>query len=140
MNVKRSGSDLSRPAPADHFVGTVRLDSPFQGTEPASLGGAIVTFEPGARSNWHTHPLGQFLLVTSGRGWAQGEGERKALARCDHNNGNEPSRLPRAPKRSQRHVVGTRERRSVPGGRVPTIDPIRRTESKRGAEAGKETS
>jgi quercetin dioxygenase-like cupin family protein len=52
----------------------VRIDSPFQGSHPARVGGAIVTFEPGARTAWHTHPLGQTLIVTSGLGWVQREG------------------------------------------------------------------
>jgi quercetin dioxygenase-like cupin family protein len=52
----------------------VRIDAPFQGTDPARIGGAFVTFEPGARTAWHTHPLGQTLIVTSGCGWAQADG------------------------------------------------------------------
>ena len=57
--------------PADWFTGTVRIDQPFQGSEPARVGGATVTFEPGARTAWHTHPLGQTLFVTGGCGRAQ---------------------------------------------------------------------
>jgi quercetin dioxygenase-like cupin family protein len=53
----------------------VRLDQPFQGTDPARVSGAVVTFEPGARTAWHTHPLGQTLIVTAGCGWTQREGE-----------------------------------------------------------------
>ena len=53
------------------FTGTVRIDSPFKGTDPARVSGAIVTFEPGARTAWHTHPLGQTLIVTSDLGWVQ---------------------------------------------------------------------
>ena len=71
MNIRRNGSQPSQPGPAEYFTGTVRLDAPFAGTEPARLGGATVTFEPGARTNWHTHPLGQTLIVTAGQGWAQ---------------------------------------------------------------------
>ncbi|PYK47638.1 MAG: cupin domain-containing protein [Verrucomicrobia bacterium] len=74
MNIKRSGSQPSAKGPPEWFTGSVRLDSPFQGTAPARVGGAIVTFEPGARTAWHTHPLGQTLIVTAGCGWAQREG------------------------------------------------------------------
>lgn len=71
MNIQRNGSQPSQPGPAEYFTGTVRLDAPFAGTEPARIGGATVTFEPGARTNWHTHPLGQTLIVTAGQGWVQ---------------------------------------------------------------------
>ncbi|KQT53054.1 MULTISPECIES: cupin domain-containing protein [unclassified Aureimonas] len=74
MDIKRNGSQPSSPGPADYFTGTVRLDQPFKGSEPARVAGAIVTFEPGARTAWHTHPLGQTLIVTAGLGWAQREG------------------------------------------------------------------
>ncbi|CAN7281615.1 cupin domain-containing protein [Phyllobacterium sp. LjRoot231] len=74
MNIKRSGSEPSAKGPADYFTGTVRIDSPFQGSTPARVGGATVTFEPGARTAWHTHPLGQILLVISGLGRVQREG------------------------------------------------------------------
>src|ERR1035437_1906108 len=71
MDIKRSGSQPSNKGPADWFTGTVRIDSPFKGTDPARVTGAIVTFEPGARTAWHTHPLGQTLIVTAGCGLAQ---------------------------------------------------------------------
>lgn len=71
MNIQRNGSQPSQKGPAEYFTGTVRLDAPFSGTEPARIGGATVTFEPGARTNWHTHPLGQTLIVTAGQGWVQ---------------------------------------------------------------------
>ncbi|AHY08105.1 (R)-mandelonitrile lyase [Serratia plymuthica] len=71
MKIQRSGSLPSRPGPEDYFTGQVRIDAPFAGTEPARVGGATVTFEPGARTAWHTHPLGQTLIVTQGRGWIQ---------------------------------------------------------------------
>lgn len=73
MNIQRNGSKPSVKGPEAWFTGTVRLDSPFEATEPASLAGAVVTFEPGARTNWHTHPLGQTLIVTAGQGWVQSE-------------------------------------------------------------------
>jgi len=71
MDIKRNGSQASGKGPADYFTGTVRIDSPFQGNTPARVGGAIVTFEPGARTAWHTHPLGQTLIVTAGFGRVQ---------------------------------------------------------------------
>lgn len=74
MKIKRNGSDPSAKGPADYFTGTVRIDAPFQGTIPARVSGATVTFEPGARTAWHTHPLGQTLIVLSGSGRAQREG------------------------------------------------------------------
>ena len=74
MDIKRSGSEASRKGPADWFTGTVRIDPLFQAAAPARVGGALVTFEPGARTAWHTHPLGQTLIVTSGLGWVQTEG------------------------------------------------------------------
>ena len=71
MNISLSGSQPSRKGPADWFTGDVRIDAPFQATEPAKVGGATVTFEPGARTAWQTHPLGQTLIVVQGRGWLQ---------------------------------------------------------------------
>ena len=74
MDIKRSGSQPSVKGAADYFSGTVRVDAPFKGSEPARVGGATVTFEPGARTAWHTHPLGQTLIVLSGTGLVQREG------------------------------------------------------------------
>ena len=74
MEIKRVGSQPSAKGPADYFTGNVRIDQPFQGAEPARVGGATVTFEPGARTAWHTHPLGQTLIVVAGSGWVQREG------------------------------------------------------------------
>ncbi len=71
MEIKRGGSQPSGKGHEDYFTGTVRIDSPFQGSDPARVGGAIVTFEPGARTAWHTHPLGQTLIVTAGCGLVQ---------------------------------------------------------------------
>ena len=73
MNIKRNGSQASGKGNTDWFTGTVRIDQPFQAEEPARVGGATVTFEQGARTAWHTRPLGQTLLVTAGLGWAQRE-------------------------------------------------------------------
>lgn len=74
MEIKRNGSQPSSKGPAEYFTGDVRIDTGFQASDPARTGGAIVTFEPGARTAWHTHPLGQTLIVTSGLGWVQREG------------------------------------------------------------------
>jgi len=68
MEIKRSGSQPSNKGPADWFTGTVRIDPLFQANAPARAAGASVTFEPGARTAWHTHPLGQILIVTAGCG------------------------------------------------------------------------
>lgn len=74
MEIKRSGSQPSAKGPVEWFTGIVRIDASFKGNEPARVNGAIVTFEPGARTAWHTHPLGQTLIVTAGCGRAQREG------------------------------------------------------------------
>jgi quercetin dioxygenase-like cupin family protein len=74
MEINRSGSRPSSKGPEAWFTGSVRVDPLFQCETPARVAGASVTFEPGARTAWHTHPLGQTLIVTSGLGWAQREG------------------------------------------------------------------
>jgi quercetin dioxygenase-like cupin family protein len=74
MDIKRAGSQSSTPGPADWFSGTVRIDPLFPVTPPARTAANAVTFEPGARTAWHTHPLGQTLIVTAGCGRAQREG------------------------------------------------------------------
>jgi quercetin dioxygenase-like cupin family protein len=71
MEITRAGSQPSAKGPADWFTGTVRIDPLFQAHAPARAAGAAVTFEPGARTAWHTHPLGQTLVVTAGAGRAQ---------------------------------------------------------------------
>ena len=74
MEIKRIGSQASGKGPSEWFTGTVRIDPLFQAPDPARVQGASVTFEPGARTAWHTHPLGQTLIVTAGCGWAQRDG------------------------------------------------------------------
>jgi quercetin dioxygenase-like cupin family protein len=74
MEIKRVGSQPSAKGPAEWFTGSVRIDPLFQPPAPALVQGASVTFEPGARTAWHTHPLGQTLIVTGGLGWVQREG------------------------------------------------------------------
>jgi quercetin dioxygenase-like cupin family protein len=75
MKIHRAGSQPSNKGPAEWFTGNVRIDTPFRAEEPGRMSGAIVTFEPGARTNWHTHPLGQTLIVTAGGGRVQREGQ-----------------------------------------------------------------
>ena len=111
MEIKRTGSQPSAKGPAEWFTGTVRIDPLFDAPLPARAAGASVTFEPGARTAWHTHPLGQTLIVTSGAGRVQRWGgpieeirpgrcrmdsaRREALAWCGANHGDDPHRHPR---------------------------------------------
>ncbi len=81
MELKRAGSTPSMKAPAEFFTGAVRLDILHTAAAPARVSCASVTFEPGARTNWHTHPLGQTLIVTAGVGWTQCEGEPRVEIR-----------------------------------------------------------
>lgn len=74
MNITRSGTQASREGPAEYFTGAVRIEPLFQAPDPARVAGASVTFAAGARTAWHTHPLGQTLIVTAGIGRAQREG------------------------------------------------------------------
>lgn len=76
MQITRAGTTPSRQGPADWFTGSVRIDSLMNTHDPARVQGAAVTFEPGARTAWHTHPLGQTLIVTAGLGRAQRWGGR----------------------------------------------------------------
>jgi quercetin dioxygenase-like cupin family protein len=74
MKITRSGTQPSAKGPADYFTGAVRVDPVFPVNDPSRVSAGHVTFEPGARSAWHTHPLGQTLIITSGLGWVQQEG------------------------------------------------------------------
>jgi quercetin dioxygenase-like cupin family protein len=71
MEIKRSGSQPSREGSAEYLTGAVRINQLFETSSPGRAAGASVTFQPGARTAWHTHPLGQTLIVVSGSGWAQ---------------------------------------------------------------------
>jgi quercetin dioxygenase-like cupin family protein len=82
MQVLRNGSSPAIKGPSDWFTGEVRIDRVFQPPEPGRAGFALVNFEPGARTFWHTHPLGQTLIVTSGVGWTQCEGGPKTEIRA----------------------------------------------------------
>ena len=81
IEINRVGSQPSHVGSDQYFTGKVRVDSPFQGSAPARIGGATVTFEPGARTAWHTHPLGQTLIVTAGCGRVQVEGRPVEMIR-----------------------------------------------------------
>lgn len=74
MKIQRAGSVPSASGPAEWFTGRVRIDPLFAAEAPSAMAGNLVTFEPGARTAWHTHPLGQTLIVTQGLGWVQREG------------------------------------------------------------------
>jgi len=74
ITIARSGSQQSSQGQAEYFTGSVRVETLFSVVEPSRIAGARVTFEPGARTAWHTHPLGQTLIVTAGTGWVQREG------------------------------------------------------------------
>jgi quercetin dioxygenase-like cupin family protein len=71
MDIKKSGSHATSDGPAEYFTGAVRIERLLEAPDPARVRAASVTFEPGARTTWHTHPLGQTLIVTAGQGWAQ---------------------------------------------------------------------
>src|SRR5882724_11736433 len=81
MEIKRNGSQPSTKGPADWFTGAVRIDPLFEAHDPGRASGASVTFEPGARTAWHTHTIGQTLIVTAGSGWAQRWGGPKEQIR-----------------------------------------------------------
>ena len=74
MNIHRAGAEASNKGPEEYFTGRVRVDMHFKATAPGRSSAGTVTFEPGARTAWHTHPLGQAILITSGAGWVQREG------------------------------------------------------------------
>jgi len=82
MEIRKSGSQPSGKGPEEYFTGNVRIDPLMQAAEPARHACVLVTFEPGARSAWHWHPLGQTLVVTQGCGWVQSEGGPKVLIRA----------------------------------------------------------
>jgi quercetin dioxygenase-like cupin family protein len=91
MQITRAGSQPSRKGPEEYFTGAVRVDPLFQAGEPARVSGGSVTFEPGARTAWHTHPLGQTLLITYGLGWVQREGGPIEEVRPGTSSGSRPA-------------------------------------------------
>ncbi len=130
MDIKRNGSRPSGKGPEAWFTGTVRVDPLFQVGDPTRLSGGQVTFEAGARTMWHTHPLGQTLIVTSGLGWVQCEGwadrgnpsrrrhlvsaRREALAWRDGDDRDDPYRHYGIARRQQRRLDGKGQRRAIP--------------------------
>ena len=131
MEIQRSGSQASIRGPAEWFTGNVRIDPLFPEADPSRVSGALVTFEPGARTAWHTHPLGQRLIVTSGCGWVQCSGGTKREIRAGdvvvcppgekHWHGATPTtamtqhRDPGSAERLASHLDGEGERRRIPG-------------------------
>lgn len=129
MEIKRNGSRPSTKGSADYFTGTVRVDPLFGPPEPARAGGSSVTFEPGARTAWHAHPLGQTLIVTAGCGRVQARGragrgdpagrcgvdparsEALARGRADHRD--DAHRHPGKARRPGRRVDGKGHRRTI---------------------------
>ena len=134
MNIKRAGSQPSAKGPEDWFTGTVRVDSLFEAPDPARVRGASVTFEPGARTAWHTHPLGQTLVVTSGVGRVQRLGGpleeirpgdvglvragRKALAWRKSDGRNDTHRHPGSPERQGCRMDGKGQRGRLPDSKA----------------------
>src|ERR1700751_5271210 len=116
MDIKRSGSQPSGKGPDDWFTGSVRIDPLFQAPAPARVAGAHVTFEPGARTAWHTHPLGQTLIVTFGCGLVRAR--REALAWRRAGDGDVARRHPRAARRQGRRLARAGQRRAIPQGEI----------------------
>ena len=126
MEIKRVGTQPSAKGPSAWFTGTVRIDPLFQAPDPALVQGASVTFEPGARTAWHIHPLGQTLIVTAGCGWAQREGgpveeirpgdvvwsflARSTGTEPHLDDGNDAHRDPGKTRRQSGRLVGTSQR------------------------------
>ena len=130
MDIKRSGTQPSRKGPADWFTGAVRIDPLFDAPDPGRVGGASVTFEPGAPTAWHTHPLGRTLIATAGCGWARRWGRpgrndpprrrrlvparRQALAWRNGDDRDDAHRHPREARRQGSRLDGTGHGRPVP--------------------------
>ena len=111
MELKRNGTQASAKGPEAYFTGNVRVDPLFEAPEPSRGRGALVTFEPGGRSAWHFHPLGQTLIVTQGCGWVQSEGGPKVEIRP----GDEykPVKIREAAKVVEDFLSRSRQRRTV---------------------------
>jgi quercetin dioxygenase-like cupin family protein len=107
MEIKRVGSQPSAKGPSHWFTGTVRIDPLFQTPDPARVQGASVTFEPGARTAWHTHPLGQILIVTAGCGWVQRQGGPVEEIRRHAGHGHDAYRHSREARRQGCRLDGT---------------------------------
>src|ERR1044072_3033955 len=81
MKITRGSTQASRKGPDEYFTGIVRVEAPFSAPAPARVSGGTVTFEPGARTAWHTHPLGQTIIITAGTGWVQVDGGQREEVR-----------------------------------------------------------
>ncbi len=130
MEIKRSGSQPSGKGPGEYFTGTVRVDPLFNAPDPARVLGALVTFEPGSRTAWHSHPLGQTLIVTAGCGLVQRWGgpieeirpgdvvwiapDEKHWHGAAADNRHDAYRHCGAGRRQERRVDGKGERRTIP--------------------------
>jgi quercetin dioxygenase-like cupin family protein len=100
MQIKRNGKQASQKGPDGWFTGTVRIDPIHTAPEPARVSAASVTFEPGARTAWHTHPLGQTLIIVSGTGWVQqGDGPIEEVSRATLSGFHQPSSTGKAQHR-----------------------------------------
>lgn len=104
MKILNPSDQPSVNGPGDSFTGAVRIDNMFNAPEPGRAGAAIVTFEPGARTAWHTHPFGQLLIVTSGEGWVQVAGQAKQTIRAGDTVWFEPE---------EKHWHGATEKRAM---------------------------
>ena len=127
MEIKRIGSQPSVKGPLEWFTGTVRIDPLFQAPDPALVQAASVTFEPGSRTAWHTHPLGQTLIATAGCGWVQREAgpieeirpgdldlaRRETLAWGHADNGHDAHRHSGGVERQGRRLDGKGQRRAI---------------------------
>jgi quercetin dioxygenase-like cupin family protein len=107
MDIKRNGSQPSTKGSAEYFTGTVRIDLLFQANDPARAVGASVTFEPGSRTVWHTHPLGQILIVTAGCGLVQ--------RWCHVDHGHDPYRHSGTARLQDGRLDGEGQRRTISG-------------------------
>ena len=139
MDIKRNGSRPSAKGSPDWFTGSVRVDPLFQAPDPARVGGGQVTFEPGARTAWHTHPLGQTLIITAGLGWVQRDGGPVEEVRpgdvvwfppgLRHWHGASPTTamthiaIQESLERQERRLAGKGERRTIPANLIPAEKP-----------------
>ena len=139
MDIKRNGSRPSAKGSPDWFTGSVRVDPLFQAPDPARVGGGQVTFEPGARTAWHTHPLGQTLIITVGLGWVQRDGgpveevrpgdrglvsaRLEALAWRVADDGDDSHRHSGIAERQECRLAGKGKRRTIPANLMPAEKP-----------------
>ena len=143
MEIKRNGSQPSTQGTGEYFTGTVRIDPLFQAPDPARVAGASVTFEPGARTAWHTHPLGQTLIVTvrsaagrsaradrsrkSGRATWSGFRPARSIGTAHADHRDDAHRHPGKPRRQDRRLDGEGQRRTISGLARPKKSKVQRT-------------